>query len=88
MEIREDIKQEFLKYYKHIDDDYSVVERFLDKAITKALNNQEHRNKLKKEEQSEEQSIINRFSKMSTKERTELKQNNPSLYNKAKRGKK
>ena len=86
MEIREDIKQEFLKYYKHIDDDYSVVERFLDKAITKALNNQEHRNKLKKEEQSEEQSIINRFSKMSTKERTELKQNNQSLYNKAKRG--
>lgn len=86
MEIREDIKQEFLKYYKHIDDDHSVVERFLDKAITKALNNQEHRNKLKNEEQSEEQSIINRFSKMSTKDRTELKQNNPSLYNKAKRG--
>ena len=82
MEIREDIKQEFLKYYKHIDDDHSVVEKYLDKAITKALNNQEHRNKLKEEEQS----IINRFSKMSTKDRTELKQNNPSLYNKAKRG--
>ena len=82
MEIREDIKQEFLKYYKHIDDDYSVVERFLDKAITKALNNQEHRNNFKQEEQS----IINRFSSMSTKKRTELKQNNPSLYNKAKRG--
>lgn len=84
MEIREDIKQEFLKYYKHIADDHSVVERFLDKAITKALNDQEYRNKLKEAEQS----TINRFSSMSTKERTELKQNNPSLYNKAKRGKK
>lgn len=82
MEIREDIKQEFQSYYKHFNDDYSVIEKYLDKAITKALNNQEHRNKLKKEEQS----IINRFSRMSTKERTELKQNNPSLYNKAKRG--
>lgn len=82
MEIREDIKQEFQSYYKHFNDDYSVIEKYLDKAITKALNNQEHRNKLKKEEQS----IINRFSKMSTKERTTLKQNNPSLYNKAKRG--
>lgn len=82
MEIREDIKQEFQKYYKYLNDDYSEVESILDNAITKALNNQEHRNKLKKEEQS----IINRFSRMSTKERTELKQNNPSLYNKAKRG--
>ena len=82
MEIREDIKQEFQSYYKHFNDDYSVIEKYLDKAITKALNNQEHRNKLKKEEQS----IINRFSKMSTKERTTLKKNNPSLYNKAKRG--
>lgn len=86
MEIREDIKQEFQSHYKHFNDDYSVIEKYLDRAITKALNNQEHRNKLKKEEQSKEQSIINRFSKMSTKERTELKQNNPSLYNKAKRG--
>lgn len=84
MEIREDIKQEFQSYYKHFNDDYSVIEKYLDKAITKALNNQEHINKLKKEEQS----TINRFSSMSTKERTELKQNNPSLYNKAKRGKK
>lgn len=84
MEIREDIKQEFQSYYKHFNDDYSVIEKYLDKAITKALNNQEHRNKLKEEEQS----TINRFSSMSTKERTELKQNNPSLYNKAKRGKK
>lgn len=82
MELREDIKQEFQSHYKHFNDDYSVIEKYLDKAITKALNNQEHRNKLKKEEQS----IINRFSKMSTKERTTLKQNNPSLYNKAKRG--
>ena len=82
MEIREDIKQEFQSYYKHFNDDYSVIEKYLDKAITKALNNQEHINKLKKEEQS----IINRFLKMSTKERTTLKQNNPSLYNKAKRG--
>lgn len=82
MEIREDIKQEFQSHYKHFNDDYSVIEKYLDRAITTALNNQEHRNKLKKEEQS----IINRFSRMSTKERTELKQNNPSLYNKAKRG--
>ncbi|WP_278577878.1 hypothetical protein [Granulicatella adiacens] len=82
MEIREDIKQEFQSYYKHFNDDYSVIEKYLDKAITKALNNQEHRNKLKEEEQS----TINRFSSMSTKERTTLKQNNPSLYNKAKRG--
>lgn len=86
MEFKDDIKQEFQKYYKFLNDDYSEVESILDNAITKALNNQEHRNKLKKEEQSEEQSIINRFSKMSTKERTTLKQNNPSLYNKAKRG--
>ena len=81
MEFKDDIKQEFQKYYKYLNDDYSEVESILDNAITKALNNQEYRNKLKEAEQS----IINRFSRISTKERTELKQNNPSLYDRAKR---
>lgn len=81
MEFKDDIKQEFQKYYKYLNDDYSEVESILDNAITKALNNQEYRNKLKEAEQS----IINRFSSISTKERTELKQNNPSLYDRAKR---
>lgn len=81
MEFKDDIKQEFQKYYKYLNDDYSEVESILDNAITKALNNQEYRNKLKEAEQS----IINRFSSISTKEHTELKQNNPSLYDRAKR---
>lgn len=81
MEFKDDIKQEFQKYYKYLNDDYSEVESILDNAITKALNNQEYRNKLKEAEQS----IINRFLSISTKERTELKQNNPSLYDRAKR---
>lgn len=47
MKFKDDIKQEFQKYYKYLNDDYSEVESILDNAITKALNNQEYRNKLK-----------------------------------------